>query len=424
MNKSTKKKSIKGVKWTSINTLYNAIITPFFYALLAILLSPEGYAYLAVLTLVNRLAPIIAGFGIEKSYIQSEKITNNQNAALFTFTIISSFVMSIILLILSPFIESIYNLNNLRLYLYLMTIVIIGSGIQTVSKAALKKKFLFKEIAIIQILKTNIRVFVTLGLVISGVGVVSFVIGLILSALYSLIAFITIAYKNLGLQIYVSLHFSSVKDILKHGLPITIKEFIEHSGQRIDEVIIGTLISAEILGVYFFGKNFIMQVRNAIIKSFSTVLLPLYTEIRNSKKAMQNTYYTIINLTSLIGFPILIGISLTADLFIPVFLGVKWVDSVLVVQVLSIAIIFPVIIANNATSFLYSLKKSFLILNVEILLNILYFLSLILFVNSDKFEIVLFLFSLYLISNAICLQYFVNKQIKSNMFYFISSIKI
>src|SRR5690625_1313235 len=93
MEYSLKKKTVKGVKWTSINTAFNALITPLFYVLLATLLSPSEFAYIAVITLFFRLSPIIAKFGIEEAYIQNENNTNLQNSSLFIFNFLMSLVI-------------------------------------------------------------------------------------------------------------------------------------------------------------------------------------------------------------------------------------------------------------------------------------------------------------------------------------------
>lgn len=420
MDDSIKRKSIKGIKWSSINTGYNALLTPVFFGLLAILLTPYEYAYLAVIMLVYRVTTPIVKFGVEEAYIQKDKITNEQASTLFYFNIIVSLFIFIILFTFSSLLEKHYGLKNLSLFINLLLPVILMEGVESVFKASLTKYFYLKESAIILIIRMSIRVLFTIILILLGLGPISIVLGLILATISSTIMFVVISYKKTNLRIKLYFNLKIIFSFLKFGYPIMGKRFFEVFSQRADEIIIATIMSPAELGIYFFGKNLIMQIRTAITKSFSVILLPLYSKINNSVKKLKSTYYLINKYSAIVAFPILVGIALTANLFVPLIFGEHWNDSVQVIQVLSISIILPIIIGNNATSFMYSLGRSLIVLNLELISTVLYIISLLFVKNVTS---VLICFSLYLLINSIILQYFVNKKINSNMKFYIQNIK-
>src|SRR5690625_7575348 len=85
----------------------------------------------------------------------------------------------------------------------------------------------------------------------------------------------------------------------------------------------------------------------------------------------------------------------------------------------------PIITGNNAVSLLYSLGKPFLVLKIEIISSIIYLVSLwFTLVFGGKIITVLVLFSLFLIINSLVQQYYVNKNIRSNLFILFKNFQL
>ncbi|WP_449355160.1 oligosaccharide flippase family protein [Virgibacillus natechei] len=423
MKDTLKNKSITGVKWLSINTAFNSILNPIFYILLAVLLTPSEFAYLAVITLIYRVAPILAKFGLEEAYIQERKVNRYQASSLVFLTLILSSLIAVLLFILSPLIESIYNLENLSLFINLLTIAIMAEGVESVFKSSFRKFFFFKEWSIFSMMKMSIKIISTIIFILLGYGVIAIVLGIVISSVFSLILFTITSFTRVGLKINFYFNIKQISSFINFGYPVTGKRFFDIISQRFDEIIIGAFLSTEILGVYFFGKNLIMQLKTAITQSFSMILLPLYSELKGSLQTLKKAYFTITGYTAIVALPVLAGISLTADLFVPVFFGDKWMESVIVIQILSIAMIFPIVTANNAASLLYSLKSPLLVLKIETITAVIYLSLLGFFVMHGGTKGALVLFSIFLFFKSITLQYFVNKKLGSNLRLYIYNLR-
>jgi len=424
MQDSLKKKTIKSVKWSGVNTLFNAIVTPLFYAVLALLLSPNEYAYISVITLFYRILPLIGKFGLEEAYIQYNQSDKNVASSVFLLNFLIGLLLIITLFIFSPLIEKFYGLLSLKEYLRILSIGIFFESIVSIFKASLKKYFFFKEWAIVLMSTMSLRIGVTVLFVYLGLGAKSFVYGIIFSTLYFFILFVFISFKKVNVKVKFFFKILTVKNMMNFGYPITGKRFLENFSQRADEVIIGVFLSSEILGIYFFGKNLIMQIKTAVVKSFSMVLLPLYSQLKNSEASLKSTFLEIVKYSFLIGFPMLVGVSITANLFVPLIFGEKWTDSILIIQVLSIVIIFPTITGNNATSLLYSLNRPLLVFLIELITSTIYLI--ILFVITYLYpdiKVVLIVFCLFLVLDSIVLQNFVNQTIGLTWKLLIKKIK-
>ncbi|MEJ8777876.1 oligosaccharide flippase family protein [Pseudogracilibacillus sp. ICA-222130] len=412
---SVKNKSIEGIKWTTLNTVFNAFITPIFYILLAVFLSPTEFAYIAVITLFFRIIPIIPKFGIEEAYIKLDKISKLQNTSLLMFNIFLTSVFIVILYFSSSSIETFYGLENLSKTLKILMFGIFFESLEVLFVGALKRNFLFKEITLITMSGMLVRTLTTIVLITMSYSIYSYAIGIGISTLLKLILYVFITHKCKVIGFIPRFNYNALRKLLKFGFPVTLKSLLTVGNQRVDEVIIGAFLNAEQFGIYYFGKNLMTQVYTAITQTFSSVLLPLYSKLAESIIRLKDTYYKIIKFTSLLGFPILIGIVLTADLFVPIIFGSEWEESVIVIQILFIAVSLPIITGNNAVALLYSMNKPTMVLKIETITSLIYLLVLIGGLQiKQSVLVVVIIHACFLVLNALIFQYYVNKQIHSN----------
>ena len=142
MKNNIKNKTIKGVKWTSINTIFTSVITPLHQIILAILLVPEEFAYIAVITLFIGLSNLFSDVGVGEAVIQRDNINSRQLSSLFYFNIFIVILVSFGLFILAPFIKTFDDLDNLDIIIRIIIISILANGTTSLFKVYLQKKLL------------------------------------------------------------------------------------------------------------------------------------------------------------------------------------------------------------------------------------------------------------------------------------------
>lgn len=411
MNKKLKSSAIKGVKWTSINTLFNALSAPLFQFFLALLLIPQEFAYIAVISLIIGLSELMSNIGIGEAVIQKEEINSQQISTLIYLNGIFTLIIASLFYITAPFIENFYGLQEMEAILKILIITIIFNGISSIFRVYLQRNLLFKEFSIIQMAKTMTDISVTITLILFGYGIMGYVYGTIVSTLLYATLLIFYAISKTDLKILLHFNFKDAIPFLNFGVSISLKKILTFVSQRLDEVIIGGILPSESLGVYYFGKRLILQLQSVITNSFSQVLLPVFSKMKNNKVELKNAYMKVSYGAAMIGFPIFVGLSLTAHLIIPTVFGEQWLESVDVVRILSLAMIFQVLTANVATSVLYSINKPNVVLFIDVITVTIYFISLFI-ISSNSITVIIALYSIYTIMKAIILQAYVSIKIE------------
>jgi PST family polysaccharide transporter len=104
-----------------------------------------------------------------------------------------------------------------------------------------------------------------------------------------------------------------------------------------DSILVGRFLGTSALGFYTLG----FRVPELILSNFSFVVgrvaLPILSHLQGDRGGLQATYLTYVRFATLFAFPAGAGIALTAHLLVPVFYTDKWLPSVLVMQILAIA---------------------------------------------------------------------------------------
>lgn len=422
MNSNLKSKVISGAKWTIFNTLYNVLTAPLYQLALAILLLPKQFAYIAVISLIVNLSNLLGNLGIGEAIIQRNKVNSKQISSLFYLNLLFTLLIAFIIYLLIPIIKDFYKLQELELIIKILIITIIFNGTSSIFRAYIQRNLLFKQFSVIQVVRTTIDIVLTIILILLGFGIYGYVYGAVVSTIFYTIMLIVLTYKKTDFKLNYYFNICDTFSFLKFGISISLKKSITEFSKRLDEIIIGGLLSSELLGVYYFGKRLMQQIQTVITNAFGQLLLPMFSKLNNNLENLSKSYNKVSYLIAIVAFPVFIGITVTAELFVPIVFGEKWNGSIIVIQILSIVMIFHVLTANIATSLLYSINKPSLVLSIDIFTLFIYFLCYKI-IDIETILSVLFIFSFYTILKTLILQYFVGKNLGYNILKYIFQFK-
>lgn len=373
-------------------------------------LSPEEFGYIAVILIVIGLVRRLESFGISQAIIQRDEISLQESSTLFYFNILLSFIFAALLYVLSPLIAVFFSLPALEQYLPVVCIMVLITGPSLLFRAFLEKQMLFKHLSLIEIARNLLVLAATTIFLVLGWGVLGVIYAKILGATIGTLAIVYVAlyYRSTA----VTLYFNPAKLIpfLRFGIFVSAKQLLTFATYRMDEVVIGYFLAPEILGIYHFGKNMLERIRNLMTMSFGKVLFPVLSRLKHQPQKLTFAYQRISRYIAFGAFPVFTGIAATAHLFVPVIFGEQWVDSIIIFQVFSVAVILLVLTANVSTSLLYAVNKPELVFYIDVVTNAIYFLSLFLFASQGMLA-VLIAYSCYVVYKTLTLQYFANQQL-------------
>lgn len=346
-----KNEAIKGVKWTSISTLIIVISQLIQFVVLAKLLSPYEFGVLAIINVIINFIRSFVDLGFTAAVIQNNNINNNQLSTLYKMGLLIGLILYVITYLFSPYASEIYTISYLDSYLKYIAITFIIGSFGSLQYALLQKNLKFESIAKIEIIATIVGNGITIILAFMNFGIISVLIGQILNQFYRSFAFFIITKKDFILNIYFNIN--QVMEIVKFGMYQVGERSINFLSERADQFIIGLVLGASTLGLYNFAYTIVSQPFLILNPVLTKVALPIFSKIQNDKENLKKYYLKIITILALISIIIYLTIVLSIDLIVPAFFGEKWIESILLIKVFSLVMIFRSI-ANPSGSLLLS----------------------------------------------------------------------
>lgn len=410
-----RKKTVKGVYWATARTVVTSLIAPLLLIIRAYYLTPKEFGVLSIISVILQLFSVIENFGLSTAIIQKDVVTRDERSSLFFIQIIICGCAALFIVVTSPIMAVIFDMEILVTLLPILSLTIFLQGPIILFTAFLEKEFFFKELSIIQILREITIFSSTFLLLFLDYGLFAVVLSQVIGVIIMVILIMILSFKKNLLHLKFHFDWKDVRPYFKFGITILGKAIVRESTHHIDELIIGYFLSSESLGFYHFAKDTLNRIRSLVTTAFSKVMLPLLSKVKHDDDRLTNAYNRISKYIGVFVFPILVGIALTANLFIPVFFGEEWLGSKNFFIILSIAYIPYLLSAYITPNLLYAVNKPELTVYVEVASSICY-ISLVFLFSWWGLGIymIVTLYALYIIGKMTCLQYLVQLQLKTS----------
>lgn len=329
---SLKKRTFWGAIWNGLSSVsltgLNFIIT----AILARLLAPNAFGVMGMIQTTIALINMMNQFGLAPAIIQGENLNQNRLSSLFWFNMLVGFLMTAIVFFSSNLISLFFNQPELEELLKLISVVFTIVSLSFIQQSLLKKEMKFKELFNINIISTISYGVITIVLALNGLGVKALVLGYI--GKNFVMTMITIIFYRWTPNLIFD--FKIIKDLLNFGVYVFGSSFLNYFKRNLDYLLIGKLLGSSALGYYTLAYKLMLVPVQKIGGVINNTFLPAFSEIKNNKVSIKKYYLNILNLISLITFPMMGGLFIVAPEFILTIYGENWIPVIALIEILSI----------------------------------------------------------------------------------------
>ncbi len=330
---SLKKKTLKAGIWLFIRKFLARLINLAAIYVLARKLSPSDFGIVALANVALRL--VTSGVSQTTStfviYDNSEKWKEKVNTA-FWINILLLFIIFIIMLFVLPFLVKFYKGGILLKHIIsAFFIAFIFTELRTIPDAILKKQLLYDKLVLKDTIMDIFSAIFSIIMALSGFGVWSLVIPVIITSIINLpVAFILSKW-------FPSLpSLKGASEIMKYTIHVMGSNILTFLGNEGDTLIVGKMLGFRELGIYnraYASANLIISNVKSVITEVS---FPSLSAVNQDRLKLRNAFLKMIEVLSIVGFPLTIGLIVVAREFILILYGPKWVDAVIPMQILLI----------------------------------------------------------------------------------------
>ena len=142
-NNSLTKKGIKGAVWRTSGSLMKILAQFLMLAVLARLLSPEDFGYVAFIMILVGFTDLFSRMGIGGALIQLDNISNHQIKTGYTLSLLFGLVLGVIFYFVTPFIAQFFNMKEIISGLHFFAFLFPLKSLNSISIALLNRDLRF-----------------------------------------------------------------------------------------------------------------------------------------------------------------------------------------------------------------------------------------------------------------------------------------
>lgn len=300
--------------------------------------SPQEFGVIASISVFVIFFQMLSDMGIGPALINVEKITDEFRNGIFSFTIISAFILSISFYLISPLIGYFYGEHDYKNISLIISIAIFFNTITILPIAAMNKDAIFFKVAIGTIVFELLTLFFVIKLYDMGFGV---------EALASRITIVSIfrffflwyfsKYTSLG-RAYIGKNISSIKIIYKFSTYQFLFNFINYFSRNLDNILVGKFFGMSQLGFYDKAYNLMRYPLTLTTFAMAPAIQPILVNYRYNVEAIYKYHEELAARTALITSIISVFMFLNSELLVGLLLGNTWVSIAPIVKIFALSI--------------------------------------------------------------------------------------
>lgn len=307
---------------------------------LARLLAPEDFGIVGTGMLIIGFATKFGNFGFHQGLIQrKEEITTKHIDTLFTLVFSLKVTLWLIVFFASPFLARYFEIPVLATALPVLALYIVLECFSTTPLTVLKRDIDYKSVSIIDTIQMALSTAFSIIMALLGFGLWS----LIFSKLVSVSIAGILAMRKTHWAPRLGYDRQARKDLFRFGIMITLRNLFRYGAENIDRFYVSKLLGVQFLGFYEKAFELMRLPQKRITTAVNKVVFSAFSRIQDEPERIKKAFRKLVLAVSLLSFPLLTGMAITAHDFIAVVLGEKWLPAALPLQIMCAAGLFRAI---------------------------------------------------------------------------------
>lgn len=325
-----KYKTKKGIHWTFFNQLCTNGLQFIVGVVMARLLSPSDYGITALPAVFIAIALVFIESGFNSAMVRKPTLNEEDLSTAFYYSISVGLICYLALFGGAPWIAEFYETPVLTPLIRVTALCFLWMPLATPQTILLNRALNFKTPTRISITTKIIGALVGILFAYKGFGVWSLVIMHVVSSfLYFIQIWIAVRWVP-----HTGWSKKSFNYLWGYGNKILISAIIDNVYQNITPIIIGKFYNTKLLGIYNRAKTYADLPSKQGTSVLQQVTFPVLSKIQDDTEILARNYRRMLKASAFVIFPIMTLLAALAKPFIILLVTEKWIDSVLLLQLM------------------------------------------------------------------------------------------
>ncbi len=344
---SLAQRAISGGFWVFLLRIIQQLFSLGRLFILARILSPTDFGLMGVALLTMATLETFSQTGFQTALIQKRENIELYLDSAWTFLVMRGFALFAILYLIAPYAAAFFDAPAAEPIIQVIGVSVLLQAFTNIGVLFFQKELEFNKQFLYQFAGTLADFIVAVSAVLILQNVWALVFGLIAgNAVRCIASYVVHPYRP-----HIAFDIAKIKELFIYGRWIFGSGVLVFLSTQGDDIIIGRMLGATALGFYQMAYQISNLPATEITHVISQVTFPTYAKLQHSIPQLREAYLKVLQITTLISFPISGLIFALAPQFTAVILGEKWMPIVPVMQILVIAGLVRSVMATTGPIF-------------------------------------------------------------------------
>lgn len=340
-----RERAAHGVLWSVIQRWGTEAISFLILLTLSRLLAPEAFGIVALAFVFTAILDIFLDQGFTAAIVQRDDLEPEHLDTAFWTTVLIGLLLTGAGIAASGLLADVFDEPQLAPVLRWLSLVILFSALSSTQMALLQRTMSFKRLAARSMTAKMVGGIVGVSLALAGWGVWSLVAQKLTAGVAAIIVLWGASDWRPGLKVSTK-HY---RELFSFGIAIAANNILKVLVKRADDLLIGYFLGSTLLGYYSIGHRLMLVMSKLVTGIINAVAFPAFSRLQQNPERLRRAYYKVTQYTSLIAFPVFVGMIPLAPEFVLTLFGDQWAPSIPVVRVLALLGILHSLLAFNGS---------------------------------------------------------------------------
>jgi O-antigen/teichoic acid export membrane protein len=347
-------KAAKGIVWSVIQKWGREGVSFLTLMVLSRLLAPDAFGLVALASVFTAFVEIFLDQGLTAAIVQRASLEREHLDTAFWISVLLGLLLAACSVAASGLVAGIFREPRLVPILRWLSISFVISALSSTQLAILQRELAFKRLAVRSLVATIVGGTVGIAMASAGLGVWSLVGQMLATSVAAAIVLWQASDWRPGFHVSRR-HY---KELFTFGVSVVGNNILKEVVRRTDDFLIGYFLGPTLLGYYTIGYRLLLATIRLVTGIINAVAFPTFSRLQHQLDRMRFAFYKVTQYTSLLSFPVFIGLGALAPELIPALFGDQWMASIPVMQVLALIGILQSVLTFNGSVIRASGKPS------------------------------------------------------------------
>ncbi len=324
--------AVRGVLWVGGDQVGRRIIDQGFAIILARLLAPRDFGILALAAVFTGLLRMFGNMGLGASIVQRKEVDDEYLSTAFWANLIAGVTLTAIAAAAGKLVGRWVHEPMVGLVLIVLSLRFLITAGAATQLAIIMRRMDYRTLSLRSMISTVIGGVVGVTMAYRGMGVWSLV-----AQELTMIAFGTVLlYRATHWRPRLQFSWAKFRDLWSFGGQLQLSSLFNYLVRNMDNLLVGRFLGSTALGFYALGYTMFLAPLNDV-GLLNRVMFSALSRVQDDETRLKRGFLRVTEYATMAVLPMMVGLSLVAPLAISVLFGSKWLPSVPVVRLLTLA---------------------------------------------------------------------------------------